>query len=128
MLKEVDEEKQAKFNKLIKIHGHKFLQKGEQISLRTLNEIYEDRLMAIKRASSLPEAMVKEAEAEWKKAQKELEDKATRQEGTSSSNRKSQHQTIGSTRSRQDESASIRRIQRHSRGKLIATSTNNDGS
>ena len=123
MLKEVDEEVKNKFNKVIKIFGKKYLQKGEQISMRTLQEIYEDRLMTLKRSTNLPQEMVKEAEEDWARAKKEQENKERRQKenaaATGRASRKSQQPTPGSTSSRQDESAAIRTIPRHPRGNLV---------
>ena len=123
MPKEVDEEVKNKFNKVIKIFGKKYLQKGEQISMRTLQEIYEDRLMTLKRSNNLPQEMVKEAEEDYTRAKKEQENKERRQKenaaATGRASRKSQQPTPGSTSSRQDESAAIRTTLRHPRGNLV---------
>jgi hypothetical protein len=111
VLKEVDQEHQQKFNKIIKIHGQEFFEKGAQISMRNLQEIFEDRLMSIKRANQLPEPMVTEALEDWEKTSKEHEEQARRQKETAAATgrasiqplvaleagRTSQHQSGGSS-------------------------------
>jgi hypothetical protein len=111
VLKDVGQEQQQKFNKIIKIHCQEFLEKGEEISMRNLHEIYEDRLMSVKRANELPEQMVTEALEDWEKTSKQHEEQASRQKETAAATgrasiqplvaleagRTSQHQSGGSS-------------------------------
>ena len=76
VLKEVNQENKQKVNKLMQVNRKEFFEKGEEISMRTLQEIYEDRLMCVKRATKVPEQVVQEAEEDWNKAMKDHENKA----------------------------------------------------
>ena len=76
VLKEVNQENKQKVNKLMQVNRKEFFEKGEEISMRTLQEIYEDRLMCVKRATKVPEQVVQEAEEDWNKALKDHENKA----------------------------------------------------
>ena len=80
--------------------------------MRTLQEIYEDRLMTLKRSTNLPQEMVKEAEEDYTRAKKEQENKERRQKenaaATGRASRKSQQPTAAAAAGRTSQQQSGR--------------------
>jgi hypothetical protein len=65
-LKDVSEDYQKLINKFNEARWTMYYQKGEQIHMRDLENIMEDRMMSVKRTIDLPEEFVNEAvKAYW---------------------------------------------------------------
>ena len=77
--KKVHQENQQKCNKLINIISKVFWQTCEQISLTELQEIYEDRLLSVRRRTKLAEKLCQEAQSDFHQATEKLWNKARRQ-------------------------------------------------
>jgi outer membrane translocation and assembly module TamA len=75
-LKDVSEEHQKLINKFNEANWTKYYEKGEQIHMRNLEDIMEDRMMSVKRATELPEEFVSLAMKEYSEAKEKHKNKA----------------------------------------------------
>jgi hypothetical protein len=130
VLKQVSDENQQQFNKHIQIHCKEFFQKGEQMSARTLQEIYEDRLMSVKRATNVPKQVIQEAEQEWDKATKEHEFQARSRQNTQqqqqepAANHRNHQKQAGPASSNQEDQKACQRTSSTSDISIISVSAN----
>jgi hypothetical protein len=75
-LKNVSEQDQKLINKFNEARWTMYYQKGEQIHMRDLENIMEDRMMSVKRAIELPKEFVDEAMQQYTEAKQKHQNKA----------------------------------------------------
>jgi hypothetical protein len=75
-LKDVSEKHQELINKFNEANWIKYYEKGEQIHMRNMEDIMEDRMMSVKRAIELPKEFVDEAMQQYTEAKQKHQNKA----------------------------------------------------
>jgi predicted nucleic-acid-binding protein len=82
LLKEVPPQHQQMINKFLEAQWKKYYEKGEEILMRELESLMENRLMSVKRATGLPEEFVTEAMDQYNKSKQNYVNQAIQQHKT----------------------------------------------